>query len=243
MTAFPTFSNDGPTSPLIEQVVFKTLRTEFENGAVQTKKKYLYPRRNFQLKFNVLTPANARTLYNFYIARGGSFDQFNFFHPFSHAYVGEYVGVGDGSSINFNAPCKESSSVTVYVDGFEQGGTVSTSSPSASPSSSISNSPSSSASLSPSVSSSPSASASPSSSPSASLIPSGDDYIITHNGGADGADLITFAAAPSSGAIITMDFTGYLKVVSRFAMDNLGYENFKNFFINTGMPIKGQLNE
>jgi hypothetical protein len=59
-------------------------------------------------------------LWAFYIAQGGSYDPFSWFHHFSNTYVNEYVGTGDGSTTNFNLPSKDASSRTLYINGEAQ---------------------------------------------------------------------------------------------------------------------------
>ena len=71
----------------------------------------------------------------------------------------------------------------------------------------------------------------------------GTNYTLTQQGGADGADLIEFVSAPSIGAQITMDFTGYLKICARFDEDLMEWQTFFDKFATTGLKIKGLLNE
>ena len=119
MAEFPLMSK--AVYPLVEQIQFKTLKTRFDDLGEETrKKKWLYPRRRISLAFKGLSLADAKTLWAFYIARGGSFEAFNWFHPFSNTYVGEYVGTGDGSTANFNLPSKDASSRKLYIDSDEQ---------------------------------------------------------------------------------------------------------------------------
>lgn len=70
----------------------------------------------------------------------------------------------------------------------------------------------------------------------------GVDYTFGSEGGTDGADKATFVAAPASGARITWDFTGYLKVRARFAEDRMSWETFMNKAVTTGLKLKGLLN-
>jgi len=119
MAEFPLMSR--AIHPLVEQIQFKTLVSRFDDLGEETrKKKWLYPRRRISLAFKGLSLADAKTLWAFYIARGGSFEAFNWFHLFSNTYVGEYVGTGDGSTTNFNLPSKDASSRKLYIDGEEQ---------------------------------------------------------------------------------------------------------------------------
>jgi hypothetical protein len=70
----------------------------------------------------------------------------------------------------------------------------------------------------------------------------GVDYTLTPNGGADGADLIEFAAPPAAGEIILFDFTGTLKMRGRFAEDRLDRQTFYSRIVHTGIEIRGLLN-
>jgi hypothetical protein len=76
------------------------------------------------------------------------------------------------------------------------------------------------------------------------------NYTYSSGGGADGADKITFISsdaggihAPASTNYITYDFTGRLKIRCRFTEDRLSWDNFYDRVINTGVRLKGLLNE
>jgi len=196
MTAFPDLlTGVSPKNPLEEIIQYKTLISEFESGDPQRKQKWTYPRRRYRLRYQYISKANARTLWQFFMARSGRYGEFNLFHPWSDEYVGEYVGTGDGTTTNWNLPFKSGSAITVYVDGDEQSQT---------------------------------------SSPA--------EATVTTNGGADNADLLELDSAPSSGARITVDFTGYLKVRSFFDADEMSFSNFYDRLLNTGLDIQGMLN-
>ncbi len=68
------------------------------------------------------------------------------------------------------------------------------------------------------------------------------DYAFTAIGGTDGADKIVFVVAPSDGSIITTNFTGYLKIHSRFAEHSLEYDLFFRKLSHMGISIKGLFN-
>jgi len=70
----------------------------------------------------------------------------------------------------------------------------------------------------------------------------GVDYTFDALGGADGADKVTFTAAPADGTRITWDFTGYLKVRARFFEDNMDFETFYDRLINSELKLQGLLN-
>jgi hypothetical protein len=62
-------------------VAFKTLISQFENGAEQRRKKWSQGKLTFTLIWNAITPTNMAILWNFYIARLGSYDAFTFVDP------------------------------------------------------------------------------------------------------------------------------------------------------------------
>lgn len=118
MTAFPELLlGDGPINPLSESIEFRTLVSEYESGDAVTKQKWLFPRRSFPLKYQYITVANARTLWQFFISCKGKHLPFNFFDLFANTYVGEYVGTTDGSTTIYNLPSKLASGYTLYVAG------------------------------------------------------------------------------------------------------------------------------
>ena len=66
---------------------------------------------------------------------------------------------------------------------------------------------------------------------------SGFSYL---TGGGDGSsDRVSFTSAPSSGAIITCDFTGSLRMRVRFAQDNLDFSLFQVLLSDIGIKFKG----
>jgi len=126
MALFPAYSTVEYGNPVVEEMQFKTLFSNFDDlGEERRKRKWLYPKRLITLQYNNITKANGRTLFNFYIARSGAYDAFTFFKYELETYTGEYVGTGDGSTVVFNLPAKTSATYTLYVDDVEQtaGGT------------------------------------------------------------------------------------------------------------------------
>jgi hypothetical protein len=199
MAKYPEFDSVGMINPVTVEIEHKTLLSRFEGlGKEKRRKKWLYPRRNLTFRYRLLQKADGETLWEFYIARGGTYEAFSCFVPEPkqtyRTYTGEYVGTGDGSTTIFNLPAKTSSSYTVYVDGNSQTG-------------------------------------------------GGVDYTFSAGGGPDGEDKITFTAAPNDGVRITYDFTGVLKVRSRFAEDMQGFDFFFDRLVTTGIKLKGLLND
>jgi len=110
-------------NPISQGLRTKTLFSEFEDlGEEKRRQKKLFPTRDFSIGYEWISKEEARTLWEFYKARAGAYEAFNFFHPWSDTYDGEYVGTGDGSTTVFNLPAENSSDYTVYVDGVEQTG-------------------------------------------------------------------------------------------------------------------------
>ena len=117
MALFPAYATVEYGNPVIEEMQFKTLFSNFDNlGEERRKRKWLYPKRLITLQYNNITKANGRTLFQFYIDRSGAYDSFTFFKYEIETYEGEYVGTGDGSTVIFNLPCKTSSARALYVD-------------------------------------------------------------------------------------------------------------------------------
>lgn len=120
MAAFPEFSSINYPSPVVEEIQYRTLRSQFDGaGREIRRRKWLYPKRRLRYKYENITVANARTIWQFYLDRHGSYTAFSFFFRVADTYVGEHVGEGDGSTTVFSAPFKGGSGLTVYNDGTE----------------------------------------------------------------------------------------------------------------------------
>ncbi len=118
MVAFPDIiTGVSPQNPFQEEIAFKTLATDFENGQENTKQKWLYPRRSFTLKYQTITKDEARTLWQFFLDRKGKHEPFNLFLPHVNMYSSEYVATGDGAETVFNLPSKLAANYTLYQDG------------------------------------------------------------------------------------------------------------------------------
>lgn len=127
MAAYPDISTVPQHEPYEEEIQFKTLISRFDDlGEEQRKQKWLYPKRMLNVKHKYVTQAQGRTIWEFYKARGGSYEAFNFFVVGTQAYTNEYVGTGDGVTTAFNLPCKDISTRTVYVNGSSVAATIAT---------------------------------------------------------------------------------------------------------------------
>lgn len=191
MSTWPE-SNPTPRYPLQTEMEYETLISNFDGGTEQRRQKLLYPRYNTTIKYPAISKTEAQTLWNFYVARKGSYESFYIFdlallcqHSFAH--TDQYCGTGDSSTTIFDIPGRSTSSRTTYLDNIEQ--------------------------------------------------TSGITYLT--GGGASAADRIQFSTAPTSGEIITVDFTGYLRMKVRFAEDKLTRENFVYKLYSFGIKLKG----
>lgn len=129
MALYPSYSTINYTNISIDQR-FKTIISNFDDlGEEKRKRKWLFPKRDITLQYRYITKAQAKTLWDFYQNRYGPYGSFNFFHDGVeiNTYDNEYIGTGDGSTTNYNMPCKAADTHTIYIDGALQtdGATVS----------------------------------------------------------------------------------------------------------------------
>ena len=112
---------------MILEAGHKTLVSEFETGKEQRRQAWAFPRRTIKLSFDPLLAADVDTIYNFLLARKGSFEPFYYFWPWKNpgnvwqSYTGEYIGRGTGALTTFNLPARNvtQGSLVVYVDGVQ----------------------------------------------------------------------------------------------------------------------------
>lgn len=185
MSVYPTSPMYG--YPTVLTPVWNTLISGFENGSEQRRQKWVFAKYDVSVKYPALTLAEAKTLYEFYMARKGALGSFHFYDYYAIDHVGLYVGTGDGVTEIFDIPGSSTSSRVLY----ENGGVIS----------------------------------------------SGFAYL---TGGGDGSsDRVDYDTAPTLGTIITIDFTGFLRVKVRFALDKLNRENFTTILFKYGLELKG----
>ena len=126
MTAFPEITTVPFINPVVEQLQFKTLITDFDDlGREQRKQKNLYPKRVVTLKYKWLSKGQAQVLYQFFVDRAGAFNVFKFFCPCprgvqNYSHVQEYVATGNGATRVYSLPSKAAAAYTVYIDGSAQ---------------------------------------------------------------------------------------------------------------------------
>lgn len=191
MSTFPE-SSPTPNYPLSVEPELNTLISGFDGGGEQRRQKLLYPKYNVIVSYKKISVAEARTLWEFYLARAGAYEAFYIYdlalllgHSFNH--VGEYCGTGDGSTTIFDIPGRSTSSRTVYTDGVD--------------------------------------------------VTSGVSFLT--GGGSSNSDRVDFNSAPTAGGIVTIDFTGYLRMRVRFLEDKLSRANFVDELYAYGIKLKG----
>lgn len=72
-----------PSFSYVQGIQFKTIISQFENLAEQRRQKWSQGKRTFSLTYPVLSSTDMDTLWNFYVARNGSYDAFTFVDPIS----------------------------------------------------------------------------------------------------------------------------------------------------------------
>jgi hypothetical protein len=187
MAEYP--STPRPNYPLVITPVFLTLVSEVDTGQEQRKSMKTFPTFDVNLQYNRTRIADFQTIWNFYIARKGAFEAFDFYTcPRTEDWEGLYVGVASGSLSTFDIPGKTTSDHTVYNNTVE--------------------------------------------------VDSGD-YTILVGGGRSSSDRIAFDTPPDEGHVITVDFTGYMRIYCRFKEDRLSREMFQLSAVRSGIELKG----
>lgn len=116
-----------PAHPFELEPVWDTLISTFDGGAEQRRQKSLYPRFNARFRLQAKESADAQTMWDFFMARKGSFESFYFFDPIpdvpgigTTSYDDLFIGTGDGSTDVWDIPGKSTSSQVIYIDGGTQ---------------------------------------------------------------------------------------------------------------------------
>lgn len=88
-----TYPSGPPASYVFTGAIqFKTLISAFENGVEQRRKKWGQGKPSFSLIYDVLTSSEMDILYDFYVARSGSYEAFYFVNPVdSQTYTVRFV--------------------------------------------------------------------------------------------------------------------------------------------------------
>lgn len=98
--------------------MFRTLKIGPTDGDfIQRRRKRIVPLHIITIKWDVLSQVEEKTLYDFYIARSGPWQDFAFFDFDSKSYSSVTIGTGDGSTKSFNLIAKNTSARTIFVNG------------------------------------------------------------------------------------------------------------------------------
>lgn len=118
MAKFPV--DPVPQYPLQITQNWKTIISTFDGGQEQRRRKLDFATYDVTLTFSALTQDEVDTLWAFYTAQGGAFNEFYFFVPYIETHVGLFVGVGDGTKEIFDIPGVIDGTTKIYFDGIEQ---------------------------------------------------------------------------------------------------------------------------
>lgn len=205
----------------------KTEVVDFESGTEQRNRRWRFSRRTFQLlyKMKSFTATQRDAISDFYYQRYGSYELFWFFDIQSRRWIDQYVGRGDGVTQTFDipgllllGPTLVEVGAILAEGGVDDGKYITTED-------------------------------------DKHLI--GDGFTITGtspfdiyvNGvvttnfnfstgtGLAGVDQVIFGDTPIAGSLITIDFTGYLRIKARFKDDRFTEEIFTTHLDNLAVNI------
>lgn len=114
MAVFPSVQ---PAYGTVIDPQWKTQISGYDTGSEQRMSKRQFAVIDFKLKFPHLSKADARLIWEFYMARRGAFEAFYVFAPESDEYKGLFVCEGDGVRDVFDLPGKSTSGRTLYRNG------------------------------------------------------------------------------------------------------------------------------
>jgi len=117
-----------PEFGLEESIDYRTLITEMEDGDEKRRAKWPYGLRNYTLQLYAYSKSNMDTIWDFYIARKGSYDSFLVKIPTEYEVSSETIGTGNGVRTTWTLdefPVDTSANFTMYVDGVEASASLS----------------------------------------------------------------------------------------------------------------------
>ncbi len=120
MALFPEYDQIGYLPGIEITPRFNTSISTLSGGQEKRRAKFTFPLYDLKVSYDLLTLANARTIWQFYKDRQGAFGTFYFYLPYIETFEGEYCGTGDGTTATFDAPGKLLTSYTVYAGGSTQ---------------------------------------------------------------------------------------------------------------------------
>lgn len=96
---YPTLA--GLAFPVKRSPKFKTHVAESASGREFRSSLMVYPRITYTLKYDFLSDADFKTIVGFFNLRRGSFESFKFADPDDTSIAGQTIGVGNGSTTQF----------------------------------------------------------------------------------------------------------------------------------------------
>lgn len=99
---------------------FSTLKVGPTDGDfIQRRRKRAFAIHKIVLKYNIMTIDKEQALYEFFIARSGSWQSFALYDWKSRKWAGIYLNKGDASTTTFNLRGKETTNLKVFLNGTE----------------------------------------------------------------------------------------------------------------------------
>jgi hypothetical protein len=96
--------------------IFETQTTPMRSGADVTYARFTYPRHSISMNYRA-EGTDADDVLDFFEARAGKFEAFDFIDFVSRSWEGFYVGIGDGAEDTWDLPFATGAAVSVYVNG------------------------------------------------------------------------------------------------------------------------------
>lgn len=109
-----------PSIPFQVFSEFRTIVSQTDTGKEYRRRKWLYPKRRLRLQYGRRPQSEIESLFRFYHARRGKYEDFIFIFPYSVTWEDEFIGKGDGTTTAFKLPVWSWSSLTVYINGSPQ---------------------------------------------------------------------------------------------------------------------------
>ena len=112
-----------PTTPAPEvaEAVFApgwhTEVVEYETGYTQRNADWIAPISGFRLRYPIVTDAEFRDLWNYFVARRGTHGTFYMIDFTEPNPVNKMIAVADGNTYEFKLPVDRMDTVTIYRDG------------------------------------------------------------------------------------------------------------------------------
>lgn len=220
-TVYP--ATPKPSYSYILDHQLKTSIIDFESGTEQRNRRWRFPRRTFILGYKLMTFSVSQrdAIYEFYQSRSGSYELFWYFDFQERRWIDQYVGRGDGITRTFDLPFSPLTGITlVEVEAIlaEDGKYITTED-------------------------------------GDHLIGDGftivgappfdiyinsvvtTDYNFSEGTGEASVDQIILYDSPVAGSLITVDFTGYLRIKGRFKDDKLTEEIVTTHLDNFAVSI------